>query len=103
DTACLLSFLGALAAREALAAIARRRGKPIVQRTAAFYFAIVALLLPCVLPCGLVVGTRVAWCLGRAYHPSLGSYRVALAFGAVTVAILFFSRARSDARDRIRD
>jgi two-component sensor histidine kinase len=103
DVACLLSFIGALIAREVLAAITRWRGKPFRERSASFYFGVVALLLPCVLPCGLACGVRVAKMLGRSYHPNLGSYRIALAFGAITVALLFLQRARSDARDRIRD
>ncbi|HEY8079061.1 MAG TPA: hypothetical protein VIF62_33240, partial [Labilithrix sp.] len=99
DTCCVLSFLASLAVREVLAAIARWRGKPPATHGASFYFAIVAIAMPAVLPCAMLAGTHVASCVGRSYHSSLGHYRIALVFGAITVALLFLQRTRSDARD----
>ena len=101
DTVCFLCFGGAILVQHLVALAARKRKtRPYGP---AFYFGLAALIMPCVLPVGLLVGARVATAVGRTYHFGLGSYRVGLGFGAVMIAIFFLHRARGEARERVRD
>ena len=101
DTVCFLCFGGALLVRFFVLRLAKRRSS--TSYGAAFYFGLSALIMPLVLPIGLLVGAHVAGLLGRSYRPDLGSYRIGLGFGAVMCAMFFLHRARADARERVRD
>jgi two-component sensor histidine kinase len=104
DTVCLLCYGGALLLQHLVTVVVERRGRGEgKERGLAFYFAFSALLMPCLLPVGLLVGSHVAGLLHRPYRPDLGSYRVGLGFGAVMLALFFLYRARGEARDRVRD
>jgi len=107
DTVCFLCFGGALLVRYfVVLATKKKAAKEMAapqRHGPAFYFGLAALIMPCVLPLGLLVGARVASALGRTYHIDLGSYRVGLGFGAVMIAVFFLHRARGEARDRVRD
>ncbi len=106
DTVCLFCFGGSLLVRWILAAVTKKKGdgaeatKPYGP---AFYFGLSALLMPCVLPLGLLVGAYVAGLVGRSYVPDIRNYRVGLGFGAIMTALFFLHRARSEARERVRD
>jgi two-component sensor histidine kinase len=106
DTVCLFCFGGSLLVRELVLVISKRRrvaSGATIALGPAFYFGLSALIMPCVLPIGLLVGARFAGLLGRTYHPDLGSYRVGLGFGAIMTALFFLHRARAEAREKVRD
>lgn len=103
DTVCFLCFGAALLVRQLRLVLAKRRGSIARPGSLAFYFGLSALLMPLMLPVGLLAGARMGAWVGRPYHPDMGNYRVGLGFGAVMTALFFLHRARAEARDRVRD
>jgi two-component sensor histidine kinase len=88
-----------------------RRARPVPKHTIGWMFLGSALVMPFSFPLGYAAGGLVAHLLGVEWGAaSFRSYRIGLGFGLVIIALFFFQRTRSEAReaaraaeDRIRD
>lgn len=110
NVAMLQCFAAVFALVQLERSVARRRGRPVPERSHGSTFALSILLTPATLPLAFMAGAAVGPYLGVDASPSPRSYRIGVGFGVAAAALFFFQQARSDARalaaiaaTRIRD